>query len=259
MEPLYDILIEMRGKNNSTGLINPEHADAFLHFTYSMDRRGGGQPISETVVAPFESKVLLNETDDGQLPHIIHINAGGYWVSDRIKNLLEELSSPCMEFFPTKIYSVNRRADLENSNMLGAPSEEPHWLFYSYNMQDVIDREKSETEWFTGDPRLNATNKYHSDEDPPEVSEPKKLVLSRYPDDHVYGVTGLPDYRFVSPELYDRIMRSGLVRWPGTFRAYFLEKRHWAMPDTRLPKEQRQPVRINGRVLHYGSMSDPID
>ena len=259
MEPMYDILIELRGQLMSAAATDPEHEEAVLHLRNSMLRRGGSVPIGDLVTMPLNRKVLLSDSNEGRVPPLVHINGGGYWMSDRLKAIFDEFSAPCTEFFPATFSLIQNYTDLENPDVVGTPYDEPYWLYHNFNMRDVIDRDQSETEWFTGDPRLNATDSYFSDDDPPEVSKPKRLVLSYYPDDHVYGITGLPYHRFVSPELYDRIIRSGLVRSPGTFRAYFLEKRHWAMPDTRLPREQRRPVRINGRVLHYGLMSDPID
>lgn len=179
----------------------PAKKDLFLQVLFH------DQGVSIAEYMPDILRVLVNERDQREIPDCFAWGSRGFQiVSGALKSIIQEKSSPCVEFFPVDVIlrAIESTPDDWNSKPfeLGEHLED-FWLMNCWNLLDVVDVDKSKLKWTTPFPGL-------VEKRPPWFTGWDQLEFKAPVECDLFGLKGGPHLRYVSPMLRDAINAAGL-------------------------------------------------
>lgn len=145
------------------------------------------------------------------LLHCYKVN-GYYLISDTFRKIIDSFDCPHLEYVPVTLHKAKGRDRDGVFKAFGAVVKEPYWYLNILNIHDAIDREKTVGRWYVPDEfALSEYPEVYAAGDPPKLMpDYERLVLSYIPQDPLFGLTNIPQTRFVSSAFWEKAINAGI-------------------------------------------------
>lgn len=185
----------------------PFHADERLKLArLEMDHQING-PLALKFAHPL---LIVSPWNQPTYEDIIQ-SSDTWFVSDRLKALIEEAGETDVEFFPAVIENYDRKRsklrpkvtihDMSPGNAGGGSLVEGYWWMNLWAQEDLLDREASIGQWHDGGRQLvrnNLDGKAGVDSLGRDPALGRKVVLRAPPSKPIFHLRGLHRFLFVS-------------------------------------------------------------